>query len=68
MKSNKGLTKVAIALSLGIVSNLSYAESKIKNVILMIGDGMGPGQMSLLEEYATKAPNSSFSITPCYWC
>ena len=61
MKSNKGLTKVAIALSLGLVSNLSYAESKIKNVILMIGDGMGPGQMSLLEEYATKAPNSIYN-------
>jgi len=61
MKSNKKLTKVAIALSLGLVSNLSFAESKIKNVILMIGDGMGPGQMSLLEEYATKAPNSIYN-------
>jgi len=60
MKNSKGLTKVAIALSLGLVSNLSFAESKIKNVILMIGDGMGPGQMSLLEEYATKAPNSIY--------
>mgnify|MGYP003638155690 FL=1 len=61
MKNSKGLTKVAIALSLGLVSNLSFAEAKVKNVILMIGDGMGPGQMSLLEEYATKAPNSIYN-------
>jgi len=60
MKNSKGLTKVAIALSLGLASHFSFAESHIKNVILMIGDGMGPGQMGLLEEYATKAPNSIY--------
>ena len=61
MKYNKTFTRVAIALSLGLVSNISAAESKTKNVILMIGDGMGPGQMSLLEEYATKAPHSIYN-------
>ncbi len=34
--------------------------SKIKNIILMIGDGMGPQQVGLLEEYATRAPNSIY--------
>lgn len=33
---------------------------KIKNIILMIGDGMGPQQVGLLEEYATRAPNSIY--------
>lgn len=32
----------------------------VKNVIMMIGDGMGPGQIGLLEEYATRAPNSIY--------
>ena len=33
---------------------------EIKNIILMIGDGMGPQQIGLLEEYATRAPNSIY--------
>lgn len=32
----------------------------IKNVILMIGDGMGPQQIGLLESYAQLAPMSSY--------
>ncbi|TMO57397.1 alkaline phosphatase [Pseudoalteromonas aurantia] len=35
-------------------------QPKIKNIILMIGDGMGPQQVGLLEEYATRAPNSIY--------
>ena len=31
-----------------------------RNVILMIGDGMGPQQLGLLETYARKAPSSPF--------
>ncbi len=34
--------------------------TKVKNVILLIGDGMGPQQMGLLQEYATRAPNSTY--------
>ncbi|MEO2045355.1 MAG: alkaline phosphatase [Pirellulales bacterium] len=30
----------------------------VRNVILMIGDGMGPQQLGLLEMYAHRAPNS----------
>ncbi len=33
----------------------------VKNVILMIGDGMGPQQVGLLEEYARRAPNSIYN-------
>jgi len=34
--------------------------TKVKNVILMIGDGMGAQQVGLLEEYAQRAPNSLY--------
>ncbi|KGK01194.1 alkaline phosphatase [Thalassotalea sp. ND16A] len=33
----------------------------IKNVILMIGDGMGAQQVGLLEEYARRAPDSTYN-------
>lgn len=52
--------KSVLALSLTLASYASYAQTPVKNVILMIGDGMGPGQMGLLEEYARKAPNSIY--------
>lgn len=48
-----------LAASLTLAS-YSAAAQDVKNVILMIGDGMGPGQMGLLEEYARKAPNSIY--------
>jgi alkaline phosphatase len=37
------------------------ADKKVKNVILMIGDGMGVQQIGLLEEYAQRAPNSLYN-------
>ncbi|WP_234000044.1 MULTISPECIES: alkaline phosphatase [unclassified Pseudoalteromonas] len=37
--------------------------TSVKNVILMIGDGMGPQQIGLLEEYARRAPNSVLAST-----
>jgi len=37
---------------------------RIKNVILIIGDGMGPQQMGLLQEYATRAPGSPYKGRP----
>lgn len=39
------------------------AVGQVKNVILMIGDGMGPQQIGLLEEYARRAPNSVLPST-----
>ncbi|WP_038176949.1 MULTISPECIES: alkaline phosphatase [Vibrio] len=43
-------------------STLSFSviSAEIKNVILMIGDGMGPQQVGLLETYANQAPNSIY--------
>lgn len=38
-------------------------EGKVKNVILMIGDGMGAQQIGMLEEYARRAPNSLYNQT-----
>ncbi len=42
------------------LANPVLAETKIKNVIMLIGDGMGPQQMGLLEAYARQAPNSIY--------
>ncbi len=47
-----------IAATSTLSFHLSAAE--IKNVILMIGDGMGPQQVGLLETYANHAPNSIY--------
>jgi len=38
--------------------------SMVKNIILMIGDGMGPQQVGLLENYARRAPNSIYEGKP----
>ncbi|QSX37827.1 alkaline phosphatase [Shewanella sedimentimangrovi] len=35
--------------------------TSVKNVILMIGDGMGPQQVGLLEDYARRAPQSTYN-------
>ena len=35
--------------------------TSVKNVILMIGDGMGVQQVGLLEDYARRAPNSIYN-------
>jgi len=36
-------------------------DSKVNNVILMIGDGMGPQQVGLLEEFARRAKHSTYN-------
>ncbi|WP_428773864.1 alkaline phosphatase [Vibrio sp.] len=45
-----------------VTSTLSFSalSAEIKNVILMIGDGMGPQQVGLLETYANNAPHSIY--------
>jgi len=59
----KSLLVSTLVLALGSHSALALSQSQpeVKNVILMIGDGMGPGQMGLLEEYARKAPHSIYN-------
>lgn len=58
MKTN--MLKFAIAAAL-LNAGLSYAEkaqpAKIKNVIVMIGDGMGPQQVGLLDSYVRYSKN-----------
>ncbi|WEM43580.1 alkaline phosphatase [Photobacterium sp. DA100] len=49
---------VAVAAS---TMSFSVLSAEIKNVILMIGDGMGPQQVGLLETYANNAPNSIYN-------
>ncbi|MCI5124096.1 MAG: hypothetical protein D3925_06365, partial [Candidatus Electrothrix sp. AR5] len=38
--------------------------SKVKNVIMVIGDGMGPQQLGLLLAYAKQAPHSVIKNNP----
>ncbi|MFV1984877.1 MAG: alkaline phosphatase, partial [Thiohalomonadales bacterium] len=49
------LTIVAL-LNLSVFA-ADNTDSKIKNVILIIGDGMGPAQVGILEAYARQATN-----------
>ena len=53
--------KMVPVLSLGacLLTPISHAE--VKNIILMIGDGMGPQQVGLLELYAREAPHSIYN-------
>ena len=46
------------------VASYSAVAAEVKNVILMIGDGMGPQQVGMLETYAQKAPNSIYHGKP----
>lgn len=39
----------------------SAQSGQIKNIIMMIGDGMGPQQMGLLEEYVNRAPSNPYN-------
>jgi len=47
-------------LSLGACLMTPVSQAAVKNIILMIGDGMGPQQVGLLEMYAREAPNSIY--------
>lgn len=42
-------------------ADASAPTGQIKNVIMMIGDGMGPQQMGLLEEYVNRAPSNPYN-------
>jgi len=46
-----------ISLLLLSLNGISF-QAKTKNIIMIIGDGMGPQQIGLLEAYATQAPDS----------
>lgn len=42
----------------------SEQKREIRNIILVIGDGMGPQQVGLLNDYARRAPNSIYNGEP----
>lgn len=52
--------KLAIALVGFLISHALQANTTPKNIILLIGDGMGVPQVGLLETYARHAPNSLY--------
>ncbi|MFB9214921.1 alkaline phosphatase [Vibrio sinaloensis] len=56
----KPLIKPIIAAVATSALSFNALSAEIKNVILMIGDGMGPQQVGLLETYANQAPNSIY--------
>jgi len=54
---------IILILMAALTSSCNENSSKstaIKNVIIMIGDGMGPQQVGLLNSYAKYAPNSIY--------
>lgn len=52
--------KTLLAISMSAVLAAPVCQAEVKNLILMIGDGMGPQQVGLLELYAREAPNSIY--------
>lgn len=54
------LRKLALALSITALSVTGAYAGGIKNVIVVIGDGMGPQQIGLLNSYVKHAPNSIY--------
>jgi alkaline phosphatase len=64
LKSDKFMRRfIILILMVALTSSCNFSDSKsttIKNVIIMIGDGMGPQQVGLLNAYAKYAPNSIY--------
>lgn len=55
------ISVVMVAACAVSTSSAISAESKVKNIIFLIGDGMGPQQVGLLEAYARQAPHSKYT-------
>src|SRR5690554_7857240 len=59
------MRKFIWALAALFIVHSSVAENnKVKNVILLIGDGMGAPQVGLLESYAQHATNNIYADKP----
>jgi len=56
----KYIIKPLILAAATTTFSFSALSAEIKNVIFMIGDGMGPQQVGLLETYANNAPHSIY--------
>ncbi|MEC9281952.1 MAG: alkaline phosphatase [Bdellovibrionota bacterium] len=48
----KSFCRISLVLLSLLFTNISFAKAKSKNLILIIGDGMGPQQISLLYSFA----------------
>lgn len=46
------------------VAQQAQQPTEVRNLIFLIGDGMGPSQVGLLEDYAELAPNSVYAGQP----
>ncbi|MGF1725726.1 alkaline phosphatase [Photobacterium nomapromontoriensis] len=57
----KHIIRPLILVAATTTISFSALSAEIKNVILMIGDGMGPQQVGLLETYANNAPHSIYN-------
>ncbi len=58
---------LALFSVLSCSADIPTGENKpagVRNIILLIGDGMGPAQFGLLESYARRAPNSIYQGRP----
>ncbi|WP_299788201.1 alkaline phosphatase [uncultured Shewanella sp.] len=56
------IKEVEVVKEVEVIKEVAPEEiTTVKNVILMIGDGMGAQQIGLLEEYARRAPNSTYN-------
>ncbi|MGR9116159.1 MAG: alkaline phosphatase [Gammaproteobacteria bacterium] len=51
----------ALISSCSPLATVETGSKQVKNVVLIIGDGMGPQQVGLLLSYARQAPNSAIS-------
>ncbi|WP_417553075.1 alkaline phosphatase [Marinomonas fungiae] len=60
----KNIYKAALLAGGLCAFTTTTVAAEVKNVILMIGDGMGPQQVGLLETYAQKAPHSIYQGKP----
>ncbi|SQH74062.1 protein of unknown function, might belong to Alkaline phosphatase [Shewanella benthica] len=61
---NDDQVKTVEVITVEVIKEVAPVEiTSVKNVILMIGDGMGAQQVGLLEEYARHAPNS-MTVSP----
>ncbi|NRD75561.1 alkaline phosphatase [Shewanella sp. VB17] len=58
--NNENITKVKEEAEV-IKEKMPKEVAHVKNLILMIGDGMGAQQIGLLEEYARRAPHSIYN-------
>lgn len=65
MHARVSLITASLALAVGSSeARAQTTEPHVRNVIVLIGDGMGPAQVGLLESWARLAPSSTYAGQP----